>query len=244
MYTEIRSKIKRLLEEQSLTYSKLAPSLGLSESGVKKLFSAKDISLERLNQICLILGVQVHELLDPGLDQDRTETIVLDEKMQKYFLKNKPCFSFLILLYTESLSFSELLKEYRIPKNRAYKYLSDLESLKLLKWLPGDKVNLKKDIPTLFKYEGAFMKEIMTEWSHELLNESLAASSGQEHEMASQRIFHLTKKSAIEYKTSLDDLVFEFARRSLREKKSHRGQLIPVRSMVILREGHFVKKFE
>jgi DNA-binding Xre family transcriptional regulator len=241
-YPEIRSKIKKLLEDQNLTYGKLAESLKMSESGVKKLILAKDISLERLNQICAILGVPLHELLDPGLNQEESEMVVLEEKAQDYFLKNKSCFSFLILLYTEPKSFSEILKDFQIPKTRAYKYLKDLESLKLLKWLPGDKVNLRKDVPTLFKYEGKFMKMIVREWALDLLDEALDAPSGKEHELSTQRIFHLTRKSAIEFKTAFDELVFEFARRSVREKKSDPKRLIPIRSMVVLREGHFVKK--
>lgn len=242
IYPDVRPKIKKLLEDQNLTYGKLADSLKMSESGVKKLFLAKDISLLRLNKICAILEVPLHELLDPGLNQEENQMVVLGEKAQNYFLKNKSCFLFLILLYTEPKSFSEILKDYQIPKTRAYKYLKDLESLKLLKWLPGDRVNLRKDVPTLFKYEGKFMKMIVREWALELLDEALEAPSGKEHELSTQRVLHLTRKSAIEFKTACDDLIFEFARRSVREKKSDSKRLIPIRSMVVLREGHFVKK--
>lgn len=241
-YTDVRTKIKTYLEEQNLTYAKLAGSLQMSESGVKKLFQAKDISLERLNQICQILGVPLHELLDPGLHPDQTETIVLNERAQDYFMKNKGCFLFLLLLHTEPKSVTEIAKAYGIPKTRLYGYLRDLESLKLLKWLPGDKVNLKKDIPTLFKYEGKFMKAIVREWAEELLEEALSATSYEDYEMSTEQVFHLTKKSAIEFRTALADIIFEFSKRSIREKKRHPNQVKPLRVMSILREGHFVKK--
>ena len=50
-YTEVKAKLKQALAEQDLTYGQLGRRIGMSESGVKKLFSAHDISLERLAQI-------------------------------------------------------------------------------------------------------------------------------------------------------------------------------------------------
>lgn len=241
-YSDIRLKIKFHLEEQNLTYAQLANSLGMSESGIKKLFQAKDISLERLNQICRILNIPIHELLDPGLNQDRTELITLSEKAQNYFLKNKNCFYFLILLHTEPKSVAEISKDYGISKSRTYEYLHALEELNILKWLPGDKVNLQKDVPTLFKYEGKFMKAIVREWAEELLDEALNATSYKDHEMSTEQVFHLSKKSALEFRTALSDIIAEFSNRSVREKKRQPSQVIPLRVMSILREGHFIKK--
>lgn len=240
-YTEVKAHLKRALRDQNITYTELGRALGMSESGVKKLFAAPDISLERLGRICQVLGLAPHELLDPKLTEMETQTIVLTEKAQEFFLRNRACFLFLILLYTEPLSFEELIARHKIGRQRAYGYLRDLEKLRLLRWLPGDRVDLRKDVPALFRYEGRFMKQMVREWSETLLNEALENPQG-ELDFFTSRILHLAPESIREFKRAFDDLVAEFARRSIREKKLQRQRVKPIRSLVVLREGHFVGK--
>ncbi|MBX3018290.1 MAG: helix-turn-helix transcriptional regulator [Bdellovibrionaceae bacterium] len=240
-YTDVKDHLKRALRDQGVTYTELGRQLRMSESGVKKLFAAPDISLDRLGQICEILGLSVHELLDPKTSLSETQTITLTEKAQEFFMKNRACFLFLILLYTEPLGFEELIARHKIGRQRAYGYLRELERLKLLRWLPGDRVDLRKDVPALFRYEGRFMKQIVREWSEELLGEALENPQG-EMDFFTSRILHLTPESTREFKRAFDDLVSEFARRSVREKKLQRQRVLPTRSLVVLREGHFVGK--
>ena len=241
-YPEVQQKIKKSLQEQGLTYGDLAKRVRMSESGIKKLFSAKDISLERLNQICLALGLSPHEVLDPNSGDQPVGTIELGEKAQAFFLKNQDCFQFYFLLYTEPKTFPEILSDYKLSKPKAYRYLKELEKLKLLRWLPGDQIDLGKTGISLFKYEGPFLRDLIKRWSLSLVTEVLDAWGQGKANFFTSRILYLTPESATELSRSLSDLISEFSRRSQREKKMSRQEVKPLRFLGVLGEGHFVKK--
>ena len=58
------SELKRYLKAQGLTYSQIAAQLGLSESSVKRMFSHRAFSLDRLEQICNIAGIEISDLVE------------------------------------------------------------------------------------------------------------------------------------------------------------------------------------
>ena len=60
---EVFDVLRRVLRERGLTYRNLAQRIGMSESGVKKLFTADDASLSRLLDICRSLEIEVEEVL-------------------------------------------------------------------------------------------------------------------------------------------------------------------------------------
>ena len=44
--------LKRALKSRGITYSALAARLGLSEAGVKRMFSKHDFTLQRMDDVC------------------------------------------------------------------------------------------------------------------------------------------------------------------------------------------------
>ena len=59
---ELVDALKRFLRAQDLTYRDLATRLKLSEAAVKRMFSKRAMSLERLEQICVVLDIGLAEL--------------------------------------------------------------------------------------------------------------------------------------------------------------------------------------
>ncbi len=59
---ELIVALKRLLKAQGITYAALAKRIALSEAAVKRMFSRKALSLQRLEQICDVLGIGLGEL--------------------------------------------------------------------------------------------------------------------------------------------------------------------------------------
>ena len=49
--------LKQQLKASSLTYRDIATALSLSEANIKRLFASRSFSLERLEQICALLGI-------------------------------------------------------------------------------------------------------------------------------------------------------------------------------------------
>jgi DNA-binding Xre family transcriptional regulator len=56
--------IKRKLKLENMSYADLAKELGIAESSVKKMFAKRNFSLERLDQICDVLNVELLELVE------------------------------------------------------------------------------------------------------------------------------------------------------------------------------------
>ena len=58
--------LKRCLRAQELTYRELAARIRMSEAAVKRMFSRRAMSLQRLEQICEVLDVGLAELTGGG----------------------------------------------------------------------------------------------------------------------------------------------------------------------------------
>jgi transcriptional regulator with XRE-family HTH domain len=56
-------ELKRYLKAQGVTYATLGKQLGLSESSVKRLFARQTFSLQRLEQILNLLGLEIADLV-------------------------------------------------------------------------------------------------------------------------------------------------------------------------------------
>src|SRR5260221_4359580 len=54
--------LKNVLRARGVTYAKLAKALGLSEATVKRIFAARSFTLERLDQICAFLAIEISDL--------------------------------------------------------------------------------------------------------------------------------------------------------------------------------------
>src|ERR1700683_3398947 len=72
--------VKARLRAQGISYKELAVQLGVSEPTVKRDLSRGKFSLERLDKICEVLGVEVNDLIQPADSAPLTE--LSDEQEQ------------------------------------------------------------------------------------------------------------------------------------------------------------------
>ena len=61
--TALLQTLKRELKARGITYADVAGELGLSESSVKRLFSESKLSLDRLEALCQIVGLDISDLV-------------------------------------------------------------------------------------------------------------------------------------------------------------------------------------
>jgi DNA-binding Xre family transcriptional regulator len=62
--TLLVSELKRYLKARGVTYAALGARLGLSESSIKRLFAQQSFTLERFEQICNVLGIEISDLIE------------------------------------------------------------------------------------------------------------------------------------------------------------------------------------
>ncbi len=69
---QVLAVLKRALKNRGITYDELAAQVGMSESGVKKLLTADDLSMTRLAAICDVLEVSVADVVREAAAARRT----------------------------------------------------------------------------------------------------------------------------------------------------------------------------
>jgi len=132
--------LKHYLKFQGITYRILAQRLKLSESSVKRLFSDQSLSLKRLEKICAVLGLDLYELVK--LSREQQPLVDSFNDMQLKTLLSQPSLVVLLVLFVNGWTTEELVEEFELEEVELRVKLGQLEQLKLIEWLPQDRIRL------------------------------------------------------------------------------------------------------
>jgi AcrR family transcriptional regulator len=136
----IVTELKRALREGGHTYADVARKLELSVASVKRLFSTEDLSLERVDQICELIGVGLRDILDRAADRVApTNPLSLAQESEVVSDPKLLFMTWLVLLRTP---FEEILRDYKFSEREAQQYLIRLDRLKVIELQPGNRVRL------------------------------------------------------------------------------------------------------
>ena len=138
--TLLLETLKQAIRHQGKTYADAALALGLSEASVKRLFSEKSFSLERLDCLCQWLGMDIAELVHQMERQQQQVTMLTEEQEQELVSDIN------LLMMAHSLlnrwTFNEVIETYRISETEGIRLLARLDRMGLLHMLPGNRVKL------------------------------------------------------------------------------------------------------
>jgi hypothetical protein len=138
--TQIVAELKRALRASGHTYAHVARKLGLSVASVKRLFSQEDLSLERIDAICELIGLNLIEILDQARERMSPATqLTLAQETQIVSDLRLLFMTWLVLIRTP---FEEIVQTYRFTEREALKYLIRLDRLKVIELQPGNRVRL------------------------------------------------------------------------------------------------------
>src|SRR5690606_29614801 len=73
-------ELKRRMQDQRLTYANLEKALKLSESSVKRMFAKRSMSLQRLEDICNLLRLEISDIVEAMHAQRRYVTELTREQ--------------------------------------------------------------------------------------------------------------------------------------------------------------------
>ena len=132
--------LKKQLKVRALNYQDVAIHLDVSEVTVKRMFSEKKISLERLEQICSLLDMTFFELAKHTVNTNSQQTILTLH--QEQLLANTPLLLVYFYLILNGWSAARIQKYYKISKIEAIKVLTKLDKMKLIELLPSNRVKL------------------------------------------------------------------------------------------------------
>lgn len=132
--------LKRELKAQGLTYAEVAVRLKLSESSIKRMFAESRLSLERLEALCQLLGLEISDLVHK-MGEARTRIDRLTEEQEREVAGNPK----LLLVAISALNhwtFEEIIDAYVLTEHECIQLAAKLDRLKLIELLPGNRFRL------------------------------------------------------------------------------------------------------
>ena len=133
--------LKRLLRQRGITYARIAVVLQMSESSVKRLFAREDFSLQRLEQVCALLDLELSELAQlASAEQQRLQMLTAAQEAELVA-------DLRLLLVTISVlnqwPAQRIVDTYVLSEAEVTLYLLRLDRLGLIELGAGNRVRLK-----------------------------------------------------------------------------------------------------
>lgn len=133
--------LKNLLKARGMTYAKLGKGLGLSEASVKRVFAEKSFSLERFDQICTLLGIQISDLARMVAHETATPAQLSAEQESK--LVSDPRLLLIAVHAVNHWSLEEMLESFALSRAECIRLLTRLDKLGIIDLLPNNKIRVR-----------------------------------------------------------------------------------------------------
>jgi DNA-binding Xre family transcriptional regulator len=130
--------LKRELKARGITYAQVGVHLGLSEASVKRMFSQKNFTLKRLDDICQMVDAEVSDLMDEAVQQDEFISQLSPEQEAEIAADGKLLLVAICALNHWTLP--QICAAYDVPKVECIGLLARLDRLKIIRLLPHNKI--------------------------------------------------------------------------------------------------------
>ncbi len=137
------ASLKKALRSQRLTYADVARYLNMSEANVKRMFATKRFSLDRIEQICHLMQMELSDLFHL-YEESRQRINRLTETQEKELVANTRLLLVAVCVRNR-LSFDDIISNYRISRSECIRYLAKLDKLKIIDLLPENRIKLRID---------------------------------------------------------------------------------------------------
>ena len=131
--------LKRLLKARGITYGQLAARIDMSEASVKRMFSQKNFTLQRLDEILSASGIEFEEL---SAAQAAPALIAQLTMAQEKEIIGDPRLLVVAVSAMNQISFDDMVQYYDLSEVEATKYLLRLDKIGFLELLPNNRVKL------------------------------------------------------------------------------------------------------
>ena len=131
--------LKRLLKARGITYGELATRIDMSEASVKRMFSQKNFTLQRLDQILSASGIEFDEL---SAAQNGPALISQLTMAQEKEIIGDARLLVVAVSAMNHIGFDDIVKYYDMSGVEVTKYLLRLDKIGFLELMPNNRVKL------------------------------------------------------------------------------------------------------
>jgi transcriptional regulator with XRE-family HTH domain len=132
--------LKRQLKSRNVTYGELARALHLSEATLKRMFSRRDFTLKRFDEICEAAKIDFSELVR-SLTREQTLLTRLTLEQEKEIVSDEKLF-LVAVCAVNYVTFDQILEQYDITPAECIRLLTRLDHLKFLELQPGNRIRM------------------------------------------------------------------------------------------------------
>jgi transcriptional regulator with XRE-family HTH domain len=137
---ELVDALKRELRARRITYLQVARALGMAESSVKRMFSNRNLTLERLEAICAIAEIDFSVLVR-GRTNDLNLLTVLTQRQEAELVGNPKLFLVAVCLMN-LVSFDEILSAYTLSAAELVGHMTHLDRIGFIRLMPNNRYRL------------------------------------------------------------------------------------------------------
>lgn len=159
------NNLKRELKHQGMSYADLAAHLSVAESTIKKMFAKGNFSLERMDDICDVLGVDLIEMVEEQ-PQQLTRISKLTVGQEKQLSED---LNLLLVAYAaiNFWSLEDILRRYNLNRDEVVERLKILEGFGILELRSNQRIRplisnnfqWRDDGPLAVFFENYFLPE-------------------------------------------------------------------------------------
>jgi transcriptional regulator with XRE-family HTH domain len=171
--------LKKTLKANGITYQQLAHALGMSESSIKRIFADENFSLQRLEQICNVIGMDLADLIT-RMNRDRPRISELTEEQEKVASADTRLLG-VAFLVVNGWSFQHILNHYPINQADLVHYLLMLDKLRVIDLEPNNRIKLLISSDFSWRKNGPIQTVIQEHVQKEFLESDFESSGGQQH---------------------------------------------------------------
>lgn len=133
--------LKRALRAQGKTYADVARTLELSEASVKRLFSRHSFSLERLDRVCQLLGMEISDLVQQmNAQQSQLQQLTVAQERE---ITRDLTLALVTVCTLNRWRMEDMTGFFRISEAECIRHLATLDRLGLIELLPGNRILLR-----------------------------------------------------------------------------------------------------
>lgn len=134
-------QLKRELKSRGVTYAQLAKLIGMSEASVKRMFSQRNMTLDRVDEILTATGIEFTELTH-HFDREQKRLTQLTFKQEEQVVGDPKLF-LVAVCALNLMSYDEILAMYTFTEAELVAALARLDKLGVIDLLPNNRFKLK-----------------------------------------------------------------------------------------------------
>lgn len=197
--------LKRILRERKITYADVATHLNLSEANVKRMFSKRHFTLNRLEEVCALANADLGYLM-ARMHEGSLIIAELTLEAEKELINNVKLLMMAQLLINR-WELADIVATYTFDEHEVTRLLAKLDRLGIIELLPGNRVRnlVSRDFKWL--HNGPVHKYFEQHVAHEFFNCTFNPKSG---ELLIFMAGMLTRQSNSHMQSSMRRLAREF----------------------------------